>query len=280
MRVIWCSHLTSQADLQNIETFQEDIMNWWRENHRDLPWRENPTPYEVMVSEVMLQQTQVSRVVPKFKEFMDTFPTVDTLASASTKHLLQVWSGLGYNRRALWLKEAAKQIVEMKEFPKTTEELQQLKGIGPYTSRSILIFAFNRDLAAVDTNIRRVLIASGFADESMSEKELQSVADRVLLTGRSRDWHNALMDYGSQVLTSSSTGIAPTSTQSCFEGSSRQIRGAIIRTLTESDELDIEEIKSRLDCEIGDTELREIVSQLISDGLVKPISDTRYRIAD
>ena len=228
----------------------------------------------------MLQQTQVSRVTSKFSEFMEAFPTIDSLAKAKTKHLLQVWSGLGYNRRAIWLKEAAKQIAERGEFPKTEEELRNLKGVGPYTSRSILIFAFNQDLAAVDTNIRRVLIASGFADENMSDKEIQLIADKVLLRGQSRDWHNALMDYGSLVLTSNATGIAPTSTQSCFEGSSRQIRGAVTRVLTESDELSIEELKSLLECEINEAELKDIVHQLIADGLVKLSSGNRYRIVD
>jgi A/G-specific adenine glycosylase len=228
----------------------------------------------------MLQQTQVSRVVPKFNEFMKTFPTIESLANAETKHLLKVWSGLGYNRRAIWLKEAARQIVQRSEFPQTVEDLHSLKGVGPYTSRSVLIFAFNRDLAAVDTNIRRVLIASGFADENMSEKEIQSVADSVLLKGRSRDWHNALMDYGSQVLTSSSTGISPISTQSCYEGSSRQIRGAVIRILTETDELDLQSLISRLDCDVDEPEMESIMTQLVSDGLVEMATDNMFRIVD
>lgn len=254
-------------------------MNWWAENSRDLPWRRDPSPYKVLVSEIMLQQTQVSRVVPKFNDFMKTFPTIESLAKAKTKQLLQVWSGLGYNRRAIWLKEAASQIVARGEFPQVVKELQNLKGVGPYTSRSILIFAFNRDLAAVDTNIRRVLIASGFADESTSDKMLQSIADSVLLRGRSRDWHNALMDYGSQVLTSSSTGISPTSTQPCYEGSSRQVRGAVIRALTETNELGLGDLMLLLDCDLEESELESIMSQLIVDGLVELVRGASYRIA-
>ncbi len=255
-------------------------MNWWAENARDLPWRRDPSPYNVLVSEIMLQQTQVSRVVPKFKEFMKEFPTINSLAETKTKHLLKVWSGLGYNRRAIWLREAAKQVVEIGDIPQSVEVLQKLKGVGPYTSRSVLIFAFNRDLAAVDTNIRRVLIASGFADEKMSDKELQSIADEVLLRGRSRDWHNALMDYGSQVLTSSSTGISPTSSQTYYDGSSRQVRGAVIRVLTTSDEIEFAEMKSLLDCVVKDSELRSIIDGLISDGLVELVHNCKYRIAN
>jgi len=227
----------------------------------------------------MLQQTQVSRVVPKFNEFLEAFPTLESLATAETKHLLQVWSGMGYNRRAIWLKEAAKQIVERGEFPQTTRDLEKLKGIGPYTSRSILIFAFNQDLAAVDTNIRRVLIASGFAEEGMPDKELQIIADTVLLNGRARDWHNALMDYGAQVLTSSSTGISPTSKQTCYEGSSRQVRGAVIRALTEADELGIGDLMRMLDSNLEESELKSIMSQLVGDGLVELVRGSIYRIA-
>jgi len=198
---------------ESILEFQKKIMSWWKSNARDLPWRNNPNPYEVLISEMMLQQTQVSRVIPKYLEFLKTFPSLEELASANTKQLLTVWSGLGYNRRALWLKEAAKEIIERGSFPRAVPDLRKLKGIGPYSSRSILIFAFNEDLAAVDTNIRRIFIALGFAGEDSSEKELQEIADNLLLKGRSSDWHNALMDYGSAVLTSSSTGIEPTSTQ-------------------------------------------------------------------
>ncbi|MFX1606919.1 MAG: Fe-S cluster assembly protein HesB [Promethearchaeota archaeon] len=261
-----------------LAAFQTKIMDWWEENARDLPWRRDPSPYNILVSEVMLQQTQVSRVVPKYEEFLKIFPTVESLAAAETKQLLQVWSGLGYNRRALWLKEAAKQIIEMGEFPKTVQELRALKGIGPYTSRSILIFAFNSDLAAVDTNIRRVLIASGFADESMLGRELQDVADRVLLKGRSRDWHNALMDYGSTVLTSSATGISPTSKQPCYDGSSRQIRGEVIRILTQSDGVSIGDLRSKLNCEIEPLDLERIVNGLVSDGLVEKTRSGDFHI--
>ena len=193
-------------------------MEWWNVNARDLPWRRDPSPYNVLVSEVMLQQTQVSRVIPKYLEFLREFPTLKDLANADTKHLLRVWSGLGYNRRAIWLRDAAHAIIEKGSFPTTAEGLCRLKGIGPYTSRSILIFAFNADLATVDTNIRRVFIASGLATEDMTEKELQEVADTMLLRGHSSDWHNALMDYGSEVLSSSTTGISPKSQQPKFVG--------------------------------------------------------------
>jgi A/G-specific adenine glycosylase len=254
-------------------------MSWWSVNARVLPWRLKPSPYNVLVSEIMLQQTQVNRVIPKYQQFMNEFPTLETLAAAETKHLLTIWSGLGYNRRALWLREAANQVVERGEFPQEAQELRKLKGIGPYTSRSILIFAFNRDLAAVDTNIRRVMIASGFATENMTVCQLQEVADALLLRGRSSDWHNALMDYGSEVLSSNQTGIAPTSKQSGFKGSKRQIRGALIRILTGTESMTTKQLHNQLGLDCDEDEMVSTLDQLVSENLVESPSCGKYRIS-
>jgi A/G-specific adenine glycosylase len=179
------------------------------------------------------------------------------------------------------LKEAAAEIVKRGEFPQTVKELRKLKGIGPYTSRSILIFAFNKDLAAVDTNIRRVFIASGFANETMSEKQLQEIAEDLLLRGRSRDWHNALMDYGSSVLTSSVTGIEPVSKQSKFAGSTRQARGAVIRILSQDVELDVNELTLYLEREgIRDVDLSPVLETLVHDNLLECTTDDRFKIVE
>lgn len=268
------------SDPEKVKRFQAHIFEWWEVNARNLPWREDPTPYNVLISEVMLQQTQVNRVIPKYQEFLEAFPNIESLANADTKTLLKVWSGLGYNRRALWLREAANQILERGEFPRSDDELRSLKGIGPYTSRSILIFAFNENLAAVDTNIRRVFIASGFAEECTSEKELQEIAESLLPKGRASDWHNALMDYGSDVLTAAATGIAPTSKQPRFEGSSRQIRGKVLQLLTDSKSMDLETIHSELKIDsCNEIDLKRILSGLISDELIEQTSVGTYRIA-
>lgn len=267
-------------NVNDVQAFQEKVMKWWNENARDLPWRGDISPYSVLVSEVMLQQTQVSRVVPKYLEFLRQFPTIEELASSDTKHLLQVWSGLGYNRRALWLRDAARQIVAKGSFPQTMEELRNLKGIGPYTSRSIPIFAFNEDLAAVDTNIRRVLIASGFADKKMSNSRLQRIADDLLLKGRSRDWHNAMMDYGSLVLTVGKTNIPPQTKQPQFKGSTRQLRGAIIRILTSSESHSLHELLSDLNLEdIQCDKVSPVLDQLMAEKLVERTDAGRFKIA-
>lgn len=214
--------------------FIETLFGWWEDNQRaDLPWRLTQDPYKIMVSEFALQQTQVSRVVPKYEAFIDAFPTVISLADASPAEVITLWQGLGYNRRALWLHQAAVHIAATADFTYSPEELIALKGIGDYTSRSIPIFAFNTDIAAIDTNIRRVLIYHKFATETTKPRELQTIADRLLPRGRSRDYHNALMDYGALYLTAKFTGIASVSRQPKFSGSKRELRGIIIRLLTE-----------------------------------------------
>ena len=264
-----------------MKSFQEYIMEWWKENSRDLPWRQDPSPYHVLVSEVMLQQTQVNRVIPKYLEFLEVFPTLEDLASADIKQVLQLWSGLGYNRRAIWLRDAAREIIKKGVFPQTVEELKQLKGIGPYTCRSILIFAFNQDLAAVDTNIRRILIAEGFAEENMTQKQLQEVADSILLKGQSCDWHNALMDYGSEVLTASSAGVSSLSRQSEFSGSTRELRGAIIRLLTCTDSICLNDIICELEKEgIAHREVEGVLETLISENLVECVNEREFKIAE
>jgi A/G-specific adenine glycosylase len=186
-----------------------------------------------MVAEFMLQQTQAERVVPKYIEFLEAFPSMESLATAKKREILKRWSGLGYNRRALWLQEACEKILVLGEFPLSPRELRALKGIGPYTSRSILIFAFNADLAAVDTNVRRVLIHEGFASVDLSNRELLRVAELLVPKGRSRDWHNALMDYGALEITTRATGIRSRNRQPRFRGSVREARGLLLRQVVE-----------------------------------------------
>ncbi|MBD3191057.1 MAG: Fe-S cluster assembly protein HesB [Candidatus Heimdallarchaeota archaeon] len=253
---------------RRIQQFQKKIFKWWKDNKRDFPWRKTTNPYHILVSEVMLQQTQAgTRTIKKYLAFIKKYPTLESLAKASKAEVLKLWSGLGYNRRAIWLQEAANQLVEMESFPKIPEELQKLKGIGPYTSRAILIFAFNEDLPTVDTNIRRILIAEGFAEESTAKKELFEIAEQLLPRGRSRDWHNALMDYGSIVLTAAKTGIKPTSRQTRFKGSSRDFRGRILRFLINHSESDQETISK--ECKIPKKKITQILESLLSDELIQ-----------
>jgi A/G-specific adenine glycosylase len=272
-------------DPEKIKAFQSKIFKWWNKqfptitgksitrNKRKFPWRETTNPYHILVSEFMLQQTQAPRVVEKYKNFIEKFPDLQTLAEAETSEVIRMWSGLGYNRRAIWLQEAAKQILKKTYFPDEITELRALKGIGFYSSRSILIFAFNKDIATVDTNIRRILIAEGFADEKASESELLEIATQLVPKNNSRDWHNALMDYGSIELTSNKTGIKPISKQGKFKGSNRQYRGKIIRLLSiKKAGLSKDQIEK--DCKIPTEKMTKILDSLIKDGLIQQKEDT------
>ncbi len=267
--------MTINLSTKKIKSFQKKIFSWWDDNIRDFPWRETEDPFKIMVSEIMLQQTQAPRVVEKFSKFIHKFPNFQSLAEASKTELLTVWSGLGYNRRALWLQEAAKKISKDNRFPITVEELESFKGIGSYTARSILIFAFNMNIPTVDTNIRRILISEGFATEDDSEKALLEIAEKLLPEGRSRDWHNALMDYGSKVLTVRSTGIKPSSSQSKFKESDRQYRGLILNFLLKKERVSYEELISKF--AISEERLNKILQKMCSDELIQQ-KDGFYQI--
>jgi A/G-specific adenine glycosylase len=160
---------------ENILAFQNEILSWYEQNRRDLPWRQTRDPYKILVSEVMLQQTQVNRVIPKFEAWLKAFPAVTDLAKAPTTEVLRLWSGLGYNRRALNLKTTAVVVSETYngKFPKTEKELLALPGIGIYTARAILCFAFNQQVAVVDTNVKKVILT-----KFMTKKKQAGIALR------------------------------------------------------------------------------------------------------
>jgi A/G-specific adenine glycosylase len=252
----------------DIENLHRKIFDFYREQGRSFPWRETTDRYAVMVSEIMLQQTRADRVVPKFTEWMERFPGILSLASAPLRDVLSLWSGLGYNSRGQRLQICAQMVVGRfgGEVPSEPELLRTLPGIGEYTSRSIPVFADNLDLAAVDTNIRRILIHEGFLPADAPKAAIQSMAERLLPKGRSREWHNALMDYGSLLLTSRATGIRPLTKQSAYHGSKRWYRGRLLKALVEAEHVSFEELEERYgSCPWG---LREIVDGLVREGLV------------
>jgi A/G-specific adenine glycosylase len=263
---------TPTLDARLLAAFRRRILTWFEVNHRDLPWRRTRDPYAVLVSEVMLQQTQVVRVVPRYEEWLKELPALEALAAASLADVLRLWQGLGYNNRARRLRDCATATVAAPRpegaavLPRSLDELQALPGIGPYTARAVLIFAHNDDLAAVDANVRRVLTHGLGLDEQLSDRELQAVADVVLPPGRSRDWHNALMDYGALVLTARATGIAPRTRQGAFQGSRRQHRARLLRLLLGRGPQSIDQLASALSLEPAVT--RELVGLLRTDGLV------------
>jgi len=250
---------------------QARLLGWYAGNRRDLPWRRTTDPYAVLVSEVMLQQTQVSRVVPRYEEFLAVFPTLEALAGAELCEVLRLWSGLGYNNRAERLHRCASLVVEDAHgrpplLPTDLDALLRLPGLGPYTARAVLIFAHNADLAAVDANVRRVLTCELGLAADLSDRELGRVAAAVLPHGRSRDWHNALMDYGALVLTGRVTGLSPRRRQTPFVGSRRWQRSRLLRRLLDEGPQSTEALAGGLGLpqEMAD----ELLDDLADDGLV------------
>ena len=227
--------------MENLKELEGAVWQYYGAHGRHgLPWRKDTSPYSVVVSEVMLQQTQVNRVLTKYAEFMTALPDWQALASATQAEVIGLWQGLGYNRRALWLKKIAEQVVGEYdgELPRDPAELRKLPGIGPNTAGSIAAFAFNAPVVFIETNIRRVFIRHCFADsEGVSDKELAPLLERALEDnrGKAREWYWALMDYGSflatQQITNPNRRSKHYAKQSKFSGSDRQIRGEILRLL-------------------------------------------------
>ncbi|OGY83995.1 MAG: hypothetical protein A2898_01845 [Candidatus Kerfeldbacteria bacterium RIFCSPLOWO2_01_FULL_48_11] len=258
-----------RSPLTKVQSFRKKILRFYRLHRRDLPFRNTTDPYKITVAEIMLQQTQVDRVVPKYIAWVKKWPNWQRLSRASNLQLLKLWSGLGYNRRALNLGKLAKAVVDEfgRKIPDNPEALEKLPGIGPYTSRAILIFAFNKPFITIDTNIRRVILYELNLPATTSLKEVEKLAWRLLPKKRSRDWHNALMDYSRLVLPAQIKHIPALSKQSKFEGSLRQIRGEIVRQLTTKPFVDIGQVMKALKRTRQDTV--KATTTLKKDGIVE-----------
>lgn len=229
-----------QLSKQQIHDFKEVVWDYYHASARVMPWRQTHDPYAILVSELMLQQTQVSRVIPKFEAFLQAFPDVKTLAEAPLAKVLQLWSGLGYNRRAKYLWQAAKFTVEKcgGEVPDDYATLLQLPGVGLNTAGAIMAYAYNQPSIFIETNIRSVYFHHFFANQSQAvdDKLLRQLVDQTLDRENPREWYWALMDYGTH-LKAQTGGYLSTSRhyvrQSTFQGSHRQMRGAIIKALSQ-----------------------------------------------
>ncbi len=172
------------------------VLAWGEAHRRDLPWRRTRDPWAVLVSELMLQQTQVTRVVPKYWAFLERFPTAEACAAAARADVVRAWDGLGYNRRAVHLHAAATAVTAAGSFPSTLAGLQALPGVGPYTARAVLAYAFEADAAVVDTNVARVL--ARLQGRALRPAEAQAGADALLPPGRAWAWNQAMMDVGAR----------------------------------------------------------------------------------
>ena len=230
------------------------ILRWWAANARDLPWRDTRDPWAILVSEIMAQQTQVERVIPAWTRFLERMPTPAAAAAEPVATIVELWSGLGYNRRAVMLHAAARRIVEEHggRVPNDLDELLVLRGVGPYTARAVMVFAFEADVAVVDTNVGRIL--ARWHGAPLGPTEVQVMADDSVPGGAAWAWNQALLDFGATVCTKRApacsrcpvrsrcgwTGSGPdpavgsaavSGGQSRFEGSDRQGRGRLVAAL-------------------------------------------------
>lgn len=223
---------------EDIARFRRIVWSYYRKDGRhDLPWRKTADPYRILVSEVMLQQTQVERVRAYYAAWLKRFPNVRALAKAPLSDVLIAWQGLGYNRRAKMLHDAAKMIVAKHggKMPASVAALEALPGVGPYTARAVAAFARNEDVIFIETNIRTAVLHHFFPRrKAVADAALILMLERALPRGKSREWYAALMDYGSQLKRSGVKRNAQSkhyTKQPAFGGSDRQARGAILKEL-------------------------------------------------
>lgn len=243
MRVLTPAYLTDLISMNGklsppaVSAFRAMVYAYYHDNPRPMAWRETADPYRILVSEIMLQQTQVERVRVKYSEFLTAFPTVHQLAAAPLSDVLRVWQGLGYNRRAMYLKRCSEEIVNQFAglFPCTIDRLQSLPGIGPYTARAVAAFAFGEAEPMIETNIRTLFIHFFFLGrEKVSDSEIMPLVAATLDRDNPRQWYYALMDYGvmlKQTHPNPGRRSRHHTQQSRFEGSNRQLRSRMLREI-------------------------------------------------
>jgi A/G-specific adenine glycosylase len=285
---------------------QDALLSWWeRDGRHDLPWRATLDPWAVLVSELMLQQTQVPRVVPRYGEFLERFPTPAACAASPVGDVVRAWAGLGYNRRAVNLHRCATACVERHagRLPDTLEDLLALPGVGPYTARAVLVFAYEDDRGLVDTNAGR-FVARALAGRPLPPKEAQQVADAAVPPGDSWRWGSAVFDLGALVCTKrnprcdvcplrdhgcawaaagfpepdpvvGSAGIS--APQSRFDGSDRQGRGRLVDALCRGP-VAAESLPTVMGWPDDAERAARVAATVVADGLAT-VADGRYALA-
>lgn len=273
------SHL--KIDEAEIAGFRQMVFDYYQNHGRRLPWRETTDPYAILVSEIMLQQTQVDRVREKYREFLAVFPDLAGLAAADLSQVLAVWQGLGYNRRALALRLTARAAAERfgGELPRGIPELESLPGIGPYTARAVAVFAFGAAVPFIETNIRSVFIHHFFpGKEKVKDSEILPLVERTLDRESPRDWYYALMDLGSMLkrtLGNPGRQSAHHAVQSRFRGSNREQRSMILRAILAAPGITEAQLAQHISAESGS--LARNLDQLEREGFIKK-EDGRFAI--
>lgn len=264
----------SPIDASTQENFKTLIWDFYKAYGRNFPWRNTDNPYHIVVSEVMLQQTQTYRVEPKYEQFIATFPNFESLATAPLNVVLGAWQGLGYNRRAKMLQQLAQQVVNQHKgiLPTSPEILETFPGIGYATASSICAFAFNKPTVFIETNIRTVFITHFFKDISqVHDREIMPLVAQTVDHSNPRHWYYAIMDYGVFLKKQTNNKVSKQSKhytkQSRFEGSDRQIRGAILKTLLTQETMQIPTLIAIIGKEPERTE--RIMERLAKEGLIR-----------
>ena len=275
------------------EEVVSELLAWGGPRLRDLPWRRTRDPWGVLVSEVMAQQTQVARIIPRWEAFMERFPTPESLAEAPLADLLRLWQGLGYPRRARALHEAARRIEDSGRVPSTVEQLMDLPGVGPYTARAVAAFAFDLDVGVLDTNVGRLL--ARLAGERLRPAAAQTMADDLVPKGDAWIWNQVVMDFGATVCTArtprcdgcpvnkqcawagstertdpaqGSAGVS--GKQARFEGSDRQARGRLLAALVDGPILAVAvAVVMERDSVVADC----LLADLVAEGLCRRVDD-------
>jgi len=260
-------------DPKEIRSFQKKILDFYKNQGRhDLPWRHTRDPYKILISEMMLQQTQVSRVQGKYKEFLHAFPTLKKLAGASLFDILHIWQGMGYNRRARYLHDTAHSILRDHKgiIPTNEQTLRTFPGVGEYTANAILTFARNETQVFIETNIRRTFIYYFFPNQSgVGDRHLFPLIKQTLYVKDPRTWYYALMDYGAQlpkiIKENPNIKSAHYTKQTTFKNSVRELRGKILRILILGPHT-FNKISSLCD---NDVRITYTLNMLIKDKLIK-----------
>jgi A/G-specific adenine glycosylase len=258
---------------KSLDAFRKTVYGLYRKNPRNLPWRKTRNPYRILVSEIMLQQTQAERVLAKYPRFIKTFPDFCSLQKASLSDVLHAWQGLGYNRRAIALKSIAGIVMEKYcgKLPEYEDELAGLPGIGKYSSAAISVFAFQRPAVLIETNIRRVFLHFFFPDrEGVRDAELLPLIQSSLDMNNPREWYYALMDYGVMLKKNGENPnrrSAHYKRQKPFHGSGRQVRGMVLRYILQKRECTKKELNDAL--VLPSEKIENALEQLVKEGFLK-----------
>ncbi len=258
-----------------VQKFREMIYGYYREHGRTMPWRLTHNPYHILVSEIMLQQTQVQRVLEKYESFLDEFPDFPGLARAPLSEILATWQGLGYNRRAIALSRISRIVLEdfHGTLPSSVDMLVTFPGIGHATASAIAAFAFQTPAVFIETNIRRVYIHCFFDDrDNVRDDEIRPLVETTLDASNPREWYYGVMDYGVMLrknLENPNRRSAHYQKQTPFEGSNRQMRGMILKTLTRRPHVTEQEIAHQLQADKAI--LKKNLLQLQKEGFIKKV---------